>query len=418
MMGLLFPNPTGRNGYEEYVRAAEIISDHSFNFYLMWTPQTSVDDIDPTDKTGVQLYKHFSNMKVLGVRKELLQKYGLALDLVRQGNMKPVTDPRPVVKPDTVFPELTYFKRIAQLFTAEAYVKFAEGHPSAGTQSLLDGLAFANNISGGSIISSLVGVAMTAIILAACEDRLPAMALDDAKKIQDAAEHILKGPLTIAMSFDVERRSQEVTADWLFTRPNDDIVNMIAASEKDAASGNALVKRIKAATPTDRARWRDKSIAVVEGFYADLQQQLRQPESNWGGLGDQLRLWQSQESDAVVRQLVDLLFPVMDQVIVAITKERTQLRLLALHGKVLEYRWENGRLPKNLSEAAEAGDLGDPLSGEQFVYEPRGSTYRLYSKGSKHTGEIELRYRSRVSTGSDDVNPLQSLRPLPTFTIH
>jgi hypothetical protein len=96
----------------------------------------------------------------------------------------------------------------------------------------------------------------------------------------------------------------------------------------------------------------------------------------------------------IVAALVDALAPAWDNVFAAIAKQRTQFRLLELHGKVLEYKWQNNKLPGRLSDAVESAGCQDPLSGREFGYTRKGDGYRLFSYGAKPTGEIELVYRN------------------------
>ncbi len=85
------------------------------------------------------------------------------------------------------------------------------------------------------------------------------------------------------------------------------------------------------------------------------------------------------------------------QFLVAILRHRAQLRLLRLHARIIQYRWETGGLPKTLEELKLPKDeTADPLSGKPFQYLPKDRTYRLLSLGIPETGEIELRYRGQV----------------------
>jgi hypothetical protein len=58
-----------------------------------------------------------------------------------------------------------------------------------------------------------------------------------------------------------------------------------------------------------------------------------------------------------------------------------QVRLLACHGAVRQFHWEEDKLPPNL-EALNLGDAAiDPYTGELFPYGPSGRKYRLVSAG-------------------------------------
>ena len=84
-------------------------------------------------------------------------------------------------------------------------------------------------------------------------------------------------------------------------------------------------------------------------------------------------------------------------------QQRTRYRLLLIHSKVEQYRWEHGKLPASLEELKDLKTMYDPLSGENFVYELKENKsklgYDLYSKGSKNpefqTGKIFLAPKRR-----------------------
>ena len=98
-----------------------------------------------------------------------------------------------------------------------------------------------------------------------------------------------------------------------------------------------------------------------------------------------------------VDAVAEALTPVDRHAIIAGLRSRTQLRLLRLHAKVIEYRWEHEQLPESLKAAVSDGTEIDPLSGEAFVFERPGvASYRIYGKGMPGVGEIELRYRAPV----------------------
>jgi hypothetical protein len=69
------------------------------------------------------------------------------------------------------------------------------------------------------------------------------------------------------------------------------------------------------------------------------------------------------------------------------------MRLLDLHARILDYRWNNLKLPEQLADAVPQALLFDPLSGQSFAYEKTATGYSLFSRGVPETGKIELKYR-------------------------
>lgn len=71
-------------------------------------------------------------------------------------------------------------------------------------------------------------------------------------------------------------------------------------------------------------------------------------------------------------------------------RTRTQLRLLKLHAEIQKFRWQHGRLPAQLGEVTSDPGEVDPLTGEAFSYQQQPHGYKLVSKGTRQTGEIDL----------------------------
>ena len=124
------------------------------------------------------------------------------------------------------------------------------------------------------------------------------------------------------------------------------------------------------------------------------------PESEWGNVPDL-----TDASDAT--WLGQQLQPDYRNVLGAYARIRTQLRILRLHSLVQMYRWHWNELPKSLEIITDPKERFDPLSQFEFMFEIKGSGYRIYSKGSKTTGEIELIYRrNNPSETPVDIPPL------------
>src|SRR5579871_6835274 len=102
----LFPQPTGLNGYEDFVMAADLIRDNK-----------AFDEA--TD----------GNNTTLAVRRRALADPACAraLALLREGLKKPIASPRTQMDETTVLPELTWFRALGRLLMVEQYVLLADG---------------------------------------------------------------------------------------------------------------------------------------------------------------------------------------------------------------------------------------------------------------------------------------------------
>src|SRR5436309_7104602 len=131
----LFPNPSGANGYEEFVRAGDLASN-------------SDACIKFENGDG---FHNLSEMRLLlidpGVRQALL--------LVRAGLRKPVTSAHPVMDDETLLPEMALCRRLARLISVEIYVQMADGKMGDAISSLGDCLKFSYLIHRDSLIGGL-----------------------------------------------------------------------------------------------------------------------------------------------------------------------------------------------------------------------------------------------------------------------
>lgn len=406
------PPPTGRNGYEEYAEAAKLTSIPLFGPYEgLYTNPAGVTswpgDDDSVDPAWRELANRLKGMTYLEIKREEIDRFGQALVLVRAGNLKPVYDPRPRLTPETVFPELSQFRQISRLFAAECYVRFGDGDSAAGTKSLMDGLAFNYYISGGSLIASLVGVAGSSILFRAFEPRLPQLSIHDCRDIETISGQILAAPMGLVVGLEVERKSTtELMASAFRSTAGLKDLKALLVSDTDEKSDpfKDVQTDLASAQPADFVRWGSEASDAVKSLYGGLEQKLLQPEAKWVGSDDDMKLLMSQHSP-VVNALLNALMPSWDHVMSAFAKQRTQLRLLALHGKVLEYKWQHNKLPDHLADAVDAAGCQDPLSGREFGYTRKGDGYRLFSYGSKSTGEIELYYKNPPASGAGQAGP-------------
>lgn len=120
-----------------------------------------------------------NKLSPLEVRREAVQRFGRALDLVALGNAKPVFEPRTELNLTTSFPELAGFKQITKFAVLASSVYAADGRTDLATKTLLDQLTFGDNFGRGVMISNLVGIAVSAIAIRAFEDLFPRMSLRD-----------------------------------------------------------------------------------------------------------------------------------------------------------------------------------------------------------------------------------------------
>jgi hypothetical protein len=395
--------PDIRNGYEDYLRAADAVHTPAIDALLRWSPQGEPEESSrgatQEEIERVRISNQILNWRLLRVRREIAEQGARALQLMKVGNAKPVYDPREKRTPETAYPELSEFKVLMRVLAADAYVKYADGNSAAGTQQLLDGLVFANKVSGGSLISSLVGIASTAIVLGSFETHLRRLSLNDCKKIQAAVGSILTEPSHMLRALKFERDSASDAFAYRISNPDAGI----AFGRADDAE---RVQTIRSLPESAKAQLRDRFLKASMAIHALVEEAVRRPESEWGRVDDQIQKLIGGATDPPTKILLEASTPHFGLALTEYAKQRTQLRLLDLHARIIEFRWIHGRLPNTLAEAVGSERSRDPLSGDLFQYELRlGNSYRLYSKGTKELGEIELRYQAPLAEGANTRDP-------------
>jgi hypothetical protein len=394
--------PDVSNGYEDYIRAADLTRGTKFTALLGWLPGQPERPIDAESTPQEVEYTQYANKirtwSQLEVFRETSVRFGKALDIVRVGNGKNVRDPRVVLENITPFPERSHFKTLAKLHRADAYVKFSNGNPAAGTDSLLQGLIFSHKISGTTIISNLVSIACTAIVLRELDEHRERWSLKDCQRIRQTADAILAEPPGMAQSLKGERQFAASAFNDIFKDPT-----QFLGEGFDKEFNDKVVKPLQKMTSEEKRRLRAEYDAKLEEVYQAMEHRLTRPEKEWEASDEEI--FPNARPDSVADALVSIVTPVFGQAFGAAARARTQVRLLGLHARILEFKWENGTLPATLEEAADAKLVEDPLTGGKFQYELRPGGYRLYSKGSKSTGEIELYYRRSLGGASGPRDP-------------
>lgn len=414
-------HPDLNNGYCDYVRGADLVSDPSVTVYGAWSPKQydqALEDksamlaTDPRSWTAesekeLQLKRHLHELDYLGVQREFVKNYGRALDLVRLGNTKQVYDPRDKVDVNTTFPELGKFRSLARLLTAESYVRFADGKSSEGTADLLDGVIFAHKIGGTTLLAELVSSACSSIIMSAFEDRRVQLSDKDSLQVQRFVDSVLADPPSYVQALKRERSLIFSALDPMFGSPVDK--SLFGDSDQSAA----IAAAIQNLNPVDRQGVKANLKGLLDTFFNGLIQQLSQPEATWmqKNVDDILPTDPASISSPI--DLVDTLarnvLPSYQNTTRAVLRTRTQMRLLGLHARILDFRWKNHHLPSNLKEIAKEDAILDPLSGTEFQYELREDGYKLYSRGADGTGPVELRYKAPANAGGVDKQDIPPL---------
>jgi hypothetical protein len=424
------PNPTGTNGYEDYLRAAELLRGPDFGNYINWSPdryeelveQLKAHDAEPPPggvalrefpdvKAQLANYKRMDSMTKLQVWKEGVEKFSKALDFLAAGNRKRVTDPHERLDMLTLFPEYAYFKSLAKLADMAAYVAFAEGRSKQGTQILLDSYQLGFNLEGKILIAHLVGTAIESISLAGFERHLDSISRQDAALIESAVPGLLEGEPRVIGCIQNEQKFSMVSLTDILNGKYDLTGQTSAGGEEESPEGKSLREQIKRLSGSQIQALVGRASTEIDHKLKPIIARFRGPESGWvvnapppGNVEEEVR------QPSTVQELMDNFIEdstsVFDQVGLSAAKSRTQLRLLGLSAAVIRYKWDTGNLPDSLAAAVKKSLISDPLSGQDFAYERLGFfSFRIVSRGVPQTGEIGLKWRRAPGSNQGDPNP-------------
>lgn len=407
LLGKIVPVPTGKNGYEDYLRACDIAGHGVWSKYeemIMYRLSKLRGNNDTEDESTLLPLPPGTTLDSsdLGIRIAANDRIGGAIDIITTGNNKRVFDPRQNLSFETVFPEMAEFKMMSKVCANRAYVEFAEGKSSFAVRDLLEGLKFSRNIFDSVLISSLVSIAMQGIILAEFNRHLGQLSLSDAQMIDRACDSMIAKPYPVRDVIEHEFAMTMSSVDYVFDNP-DSMLN------EDQAK--AIGSTIKGLNSSDRAQLKGLVQQGLQQRFEVMANRLSGPESSWP-VGDLTPDPMMSLEDKSISNLALIIVyglegnSMQHQVTSAMAKARIQLRLLQLHAKVSEYRWQNSILPTKIEDFADAKTARDPFTGETFHYELKDGNYRLYSTGVPGLGQIELKYRNQlVAPGGGSDHP-------------
>jgi hypothetical protein len=417
----LFPHATGQNAFEDYVRAGSILDDPSFLVFQYWLPpdkrptaeqMRQADDarrkllasMTPEERKGAEEYsdhlspedqelaERLNGMSYLQTRQEEIQRYRRALDLLAQGNHKPFEyafAPRESIEnQDAVVGKLA--RQLVRLASDDAFVDYSAGDSTRGTQMLTQTLVMAHRLGSSDIPCRIASTGLISVILGRFGEHLGAISLPDSEILAKLARSLLDDRADFATMIKNDRERMSGAIDDGFK----------SGSTEGASLGQGLpvARQVETLTAEQKSTFLERLHQLVNDRYSSLAQRFDSPEENWltAREPEPTEPPDPKNLDELARVLSRAFTSEMDhEVMLSIMKSRTQLRLLQLHARIIEFRWESGRFPNTLDELKRPHDeIYDPLSHSLFNYAVSNNAYKLSSAGIPETGEIELRYRA------------------------
>ncbi len=329
------PEPTGKNGYEELVFAADILAGNE--------PFRKVE----TDREATLTAKR-------GVLAERDVKRALAL--VKQGLAKAVFSPRQKVPGPEIPPEINGFRRLGRLLVMQQYVLLADGRVQEAILVARQGLQLGRAVQTDSLLTGMVGVAIGASTLRSLGGHLDQLALRDCELLS------------------------QVCHEWL--SQSDPLIPMLEAERKVVKTRLAEYRKQFTTEGAEGVNPFAQAEAYADELFARAFAEMRKPP--W-----QRAAIDISDAPELAKGLLGPVNNVLRQSMRTYTRESAMVRLLACHARVRSYRWQQTKLPGSLAELR-IGALGiDPFTGKEFEYQPLGRDYRLVSAGPEAPGDAK-----------------------------
>jgi hypothetical protein len=360
-----FPNPTGNNGYEEIVRAGEILD--------------AITEGYPTIR-DFTLAK-----KIAYIGKPECQE---ALRLAQQASTKPFSFPR--------HKDLTYdfpyssARAVSRLLGIVATVQLAKGQHDLALRTIEDSFRLSYPLRSEALLPLLVSYAMDMLALRTFVKMREVWTVRDCQHVQKLAEQQLALPDPLLQVIEKER------ADWLHTLQEWQNDTEMFAHEVGITQGVPTEERPletreqrQAQVYGDqlrldanlRANVLSEMLTIVHSYYDQAIALAQNPTRRM-----EIELPKSDTNlQPITNMLTDALFLGAKSTVQRGIESRLMVQLMGVHAAIRRYRWEYERLPAKLGDLAiRSAFQRDPYTGKSLIYtvDSDASTYKLYSAGA------------------------------------
>ncbi len=344
--------PTGKNGYEEFILAGEMLRGNN-----------DLNEAQYSETTLAAKRKALSDPTVVR-----------ALAVFRVGLSKPIHSVYTHIDHDTTFPQLALFRNLARTLMLEEYVHLADGRVSAAIDDLEDTLRLGRLIQTEALISGLVGIAIDAIAVKPFGDHLGQLSAKDCDRLVALVREWLRMPSAAAAIIANEKQFTLNTLDRLSRDPNS-VAGMVAESTAPSDTLSAEILAVNLKDPSALKGILAQAADVVRSHYDQALANLDLPP------------WEQKElpppnKASLAGRIVEMLLPFLPRVNDRYTSERTMLQLLGVHAAIRRYQWEHDALPNSLAELKLGPMAIDLFTGKLLDYKRTGErTYELGSVG-------------------------------------
>jgi hypothetical protein len=213
---------TGKNGYEELVMAGDLLES-----CRRWKQVEAEPNASLTTKRAVL------------AEPQVVQ----ALRLLRAGLLKPVGSPREAATFDTLLPELAPFRSLGRLLALQQYVFCADGRISDALGNARLSLRLGQVIQTDTLISGLVGVAVSAICIQQLGAHLDQLSARDTEVLHAICLEWLRQPNPEARLMESERRTVAASLDDLRGQGADRLISALNLDPKPRPDDDDAIRR-------------------------------------------------------------------------------------------------------------------------------------------------------------------------------
>lgn len=354
----IVPNPTGKNGYEDLLVAAELSS------------------------RSKALDKAIAPGGTLAAKRSALaqNECSRALQMLRTGLRKPIGPVRSQVTVDTRFPEHRHFIRLAGLLRMEQYVLFSEGRTRAAIDNLRDGMLLDRAAQVGARLGRATSQKLLPELIRSFALRVEQLPVSDLNYVSQVCRAWLQKPPLAAGMVEAERRSYAEALARVRAEPGL-LIDWWPSEVTGAGEPEVGLVKLARERPAAFVAEIDQAEEILNLHFRQIQQQLALPPS------ERKVPPLSKERSTAERLAGSLCY--QDNIMNAVdsmTADRALVQLLVCHAGVQQYRWEHDGLPASL-DALRLGDLArDPFTGRPFQYVVRGGSYEI----TTHSGPVSF----------------------------
>jgi hypothetical protein len=357
----IFPNPSGKNGYEEFVLAADLA-----NACPEW--QEYENSQNP----------NFDRKRTLLADPKIRQ----ILSTLRQGLSKPTEDPRPAPDLATLPTELKAFRSVGRLLVVEMETYFADGETSKAVDCLGDGLKYGRACQTGTLMSGVVGLYIENICLSAFAPHLDQLSEGDFVKLGKIARTELTSP-DVQIGLISRERDMVVRS---FRKFRNDAQSLLAevgpgpGPAQNRSDYNEVCQLVKT-SPTLGPEIFDSAAVLIATHYNRTLAEFRKPPWMRSFPGPVER------SSPEAKLAYSVCPPTYSNLSDRFTVERVHLQILAVHSAVQAYASLHKRLPASLAELNLGFVEKDPFTGELLEYDRmEDGNYAISSAGAYDPG--------------------------------